>query len=242
MRRAVPIVIAVAALTAALPVHLAGETAPTESRTARLEGTASLDRHHRVVGAVVLASAGAGRSLSWLTSTDDKGRFVLDRLPEGTYRVELRRDGLAPVVKEGVDVRFPFRAVVEVTLGPRPSGKAVARRDAAAVGKRVRLSGSVSVRGGGPLAEARVRLVRTDGTDDPRSTLSLLDGTFAIGDVPAGAWRIEALGPGYLPVRMDLDLADDARVEAVLVPQPANYVAPAIDLLPQEEPIPPPAR
>jgi len=31
-------------------------------------------------------------------------------------------------------------------------------------------------------------------------------------------------------------------LEAFLVQQPANYVAPALDLLSQEEPIPPPAR
>jgi hypothetical protein len=242
MRRAARIAVAAVALTASFRAARPAETVSTGSRTARLEGTASLDRHRRVVGAAVVAGTRAGRSLFWLTSTDDKGLFVFDALPEGTYRVELRRDGLEPVVKEGIEVRFPFRAVVEVTLSPRATGRAAAGHDAAAVGKRVRLTGIVTVRGAGPLPEARVRLIRTDGTEDPRATLTQRDGSFAVEDVPAGACGIEVLGPGYLPVRTALDLAEDASVEAILVPQPANYVAPAIDLLPQEEAIPPPAR
>jgi hypothetical protein len=232
--------VAAAALMITLPVHPAGEPAPAESKTARLEGTASLDRHRRVVGATVLA--GAGSSPYWLTSTDDKGFFVLDRLPEGTYRVELRRDGLAPVAKEGVKVRFPFRAVVEVTLAPSTDRKVSAGREGGGAAKRIRVAGTVRARGGEPLGEVRIRLVRGDGTEDPRSILSSRDGTFDLEGVPAGAWRVEVLGPGYLPVRMGVELGDDARIETVLVAQPANYVAPAVDLLPQEEPIPPPAK
>jgi hypothetical protein len=240
MRPSVSAALATVALAIALPVHLAEEPVSAGSKTARLEGTASLDRHRRVVGATVLASSGS--SLHWLTSTDDKGFFALDRLPEGSYRVELRRDGLAPVVKEGINVRFPFRAVVEVTLAPATDRRVSAKREGAGTARRVRVTGTVRVRGGEPLGETRIRLVRADQVEDPRSILTSRDGTFALEDVPAGAWRVEVLGPGYLPVRMVLGLADDARIEAVLVSQPANYVAPAVDLLPQEEPIPPPAR
>jgi hypothetical protein len=240
MRRAVSIVLVAAAMLGAAAA--AEETAPAPPKMARLEGTASLDRHRPVVGAAVLASVSGDRPLLWLTSTDDKGLFYFERLPEGTYRVELKREGYAPIVKEGVAVRFPYRAVVEVRLVPDAAAKASASRAEAQAGNRVRLSGAVAVRGAGPLGEARVRLVRTDETEDPRSTLTLPDGTFEIGDLPAGAWRIEVLGAGYLPARMNVDLAQEARLTAFVVQQPANYVAPAIDLLSQEEPIPPPAR
>jgi hypothetical protein len=242
MRGARSTAVVAAVLTAALTVALAGDAATEGPRTARLEGTASIDRHHRVVGAAVLARARDGGPLFWLTSTDERGFFVLDRLPEGTYRVALHRDGLAPVVKEGIELRFPFRAVVEVTLAPDPAGKFAAAHAAAAAAKRLRLAGTVSVRGAGPLAEVRIQLVRADETEDPRTTLTLRDGSFAIEGMSAGTWRIEVLGAGYLPLRMDLELADDAKVEAVLVQQAANYVAPALDLLPPEEPIPPPAK
>jgi hypothetical protein len=240
MRRAVAIAVAAAAVAAARPALHAGEPVPAQARTARLEGTASLDRHHHAAGVTVLASA--GRSLLWLTSTDDRGFFTLDGLPEGRYRVELSRDGLAPVIKDAVEVRFPFRAVVEVMLAPRQAAEVRAAQGGAGPAKRVRLTGAVSARGKGPLGEARVRLLRRDAACDPRSIVSSRDGTFAVEDVPAGPWRIVVLGPGYLPVRMDLDLEDDARVEAILVPQPASYAAPALDLLPEEEAIPPPAR
>ena len=242
MRRAVSIVLAAAAMIAAASAAAAEETAPAGPKLARLEGTASLDRHRPVVGAAVLASASGDRPLLWLTSTDDKGLFYFERLPEGTYRVELKREGYSPVVKEGVAVRFPYRAVVEVRLVPDAAAKAPASRAEGQAGNRVRLSGAVGVRGAGPLGEARVRLVRADGTEDPRSTLTLPDGSFELGDVPAGAWRIEVLGAGYLPARVNVELAQDARLTAILVQQPANYVAPALDLLSQEEPIPPPAR
>ena len=39
------------------------------------------------------------------------------------------------------------------------------------------------------------------------------------------------LGAGFLSARVTVDLTDDARLTAVLVQQPANYVAPAIDLI-----------
>jgi hypothetical protein len=237
MRLIVSLVLAVLAALTSFSSPRAEDAPSPSARTARLEGTVSFDRHRRAVGTAVVASTGAGRRLLWLTTTDGKGFFVFDRLPEGAYRVEVRRDGFAPVVKEKVELRFPFRAVVEVTLVAEPGRRAAA---APPQDKRIRLSGKVTVRGAGPLPEARLRLVRSGGGDDPRSVLTRRDGTFALADIPAGTWRIEALGAGYLPVRADLDLSSDASLEAVLVPQPASYVAPALDMLPQEEPIPPP--
>ncbi len=239
MRRAVSIALAVLAVISAGPAAAAEAAAPAAPKQARLEGTASFDRHRRVVGAAVLARAEGDGPLFWLTSTDDRGAFYFDRLPEGTYRVELKREGYAPIVKAGIALRFPYRAVVEVTLAPE-TGKTPAPPAEAPHGKHVRLTGTVTVRGAGALGEARVRLVHADRPDDPLSTLTGPDGTFEFGDISAGAWRIEVLGPGYLPLRMNVDLAGDARAEAILVPQPANYVAPALDMLPPEEPIPPP--
>jgi hypothetical protein len=80
---------------------------------------------------------------------------------------------------------------------------------------------------------------RVDGTDEPRSTLSRADGSFAVEDLSPGAWRLEILGAGYLPIRVALDLDVDSRLTALLVPQPMNYTPAPEDLLPPEEPIPP---
>ena len=81
-----------------------------------------------------------------------------------------------------------------------------------------------------------------DESEDPRSTLTSPDGSFEVPDLTTGSWRIEVLGAGFLSARVTVDLTEDARLAAVLVQQPANYVAPALDLIPLEEPIPPKAR
>jgi len=51
---------------------------------------------------------------------DESGAFHVDGLPEATYTVEFRRDGLETVRKQGVTLRFPFRGIVEVVMKPLP--------------------------------------------------------------------------------------------------------------------------
>lgn len=213
------------------------------ARATRLQGTAQVDRNHPVAGATVVARAESGASTLYLTSTDAKGLFRLDGLPEGTYRVDLRKDGFEPVVKEAIALRFPFRAIVEVTLQPARAPRTAAARDPAGSDARssgaLRLEGTTIARDGGPIADVRVRAVRADGTEDPRRTLTREDGTFEIEELSPGPWRLELLGVGYLPIRTDLSLEAPARVVAVLVPQPASYEPTPLDLIPEEEAIPP---
>ena len=72
--------------------------------------------------------------------------------------------------------------------------------------------------------------------------LSGRDGEFAASGLAEGEWILEAKGLEFLPVRATLPLTGGAtRVRLVLVPQPTAFDPLPIDLLPEEEPIPPPA-
>ena len=104
------------------------ESAP-ERRLGRVQGAARVDRRTDVVGAVVQLQPEGDPSRQFLTSTDAKGQFWVDGLADGSYRVALRRHGFHPVVKEGVELHFPFRAVVEVTLEPNEGSGAITTGD-----------------------------------------------------------------------------------------------------------------
>ncbi len=242
--RSFPIAAALSLLLAMSPASRAADEAPPpparEGGTSRLEGTARIGRRTPAVGATVSVRPEGGATPIRLTTTDEKGRFRFDGLSDGAYRADFRRDGLAPVVKSGIEVRFPFRTVIEITMqaGGAPAGGG-APAPPAGVGSHT-LRGVVSILGAGPAPEARVRLLRTDGSHDPRFALTGPDGSFAIDGLPGGPWRIEILGAGYLPIRTDLEIAGDVAVEARLVGQPADYLPPPLDLLPQERPVPPP--
>ncbi len=204
---------------------------------------AVIDRHNPVVGATVTATAERPAPAFHVTSTDEKGYFRLDGLAEGAYRVEFSRDGFEPIVKEHVVLRFPFRSVVEVVLrrGVAPPVPAAATRAGTPPSARVTLSGKIVAREGASLAEVQLRLHRRDGTEDPRAAFSRPDGTFEFGELSDGLWQLDILGAGFLPIRIPANLEKDTRIDVVLVRQPANYAPSPIDLLPPEEPIPPPA-
>jgi hypothetical protein len=133
-------------------------------------------------------------------------------------------------------VRAPFRAVVELLLVP---GEAPPE-PATPIAGEAKLQGTVRIGGGAPLAEARVRLARSDGADDSRTVLTDSAGTFVVPQLKAGRWRIDVQGAGLLPVRADLDLDGDVAVDVQLAAQPATYKPSPQDLIVPEDAIPPP--
>jgi hypothetical protein len=188
------------------------------------------------VGAIVIVRPESAPSTVRIATTGTSGTFAFDGIPDGTYRAEVRRDGYVPIVKSGVKVRAPFRAVVEVVLlpGEGPPEEAPVLSGSAA------LQGIVRVAGGAPLAEARVRLTRPDGADDAHTILTDPAGAFSASTLKSGRWRIDVQGAGLLPVRADLDLAGDVAVDVQLAAQPANYRPLPQDLIVPEDVIPPP--
>ncbi len=213
-------------------------------RVALLQGTAILARNRPVAGATVLVRATSRVGDLYLTSTDAKGAFRLDDVPDGAYDVEFLRDGLLPIRKDKVDVRSPFRSIVEVTMktstGTAPAAARAGGTAAQAPGS-LKLHGSVGGRDGRPMSDVPIRLVRRDAAMDPREARTGPDGLFEVDGLAPGEFTLESRGLGVLPVRADLRLDASARIRLVLVPQPTLYEPSPVDLAPPEEPIPPPA-
>lgn len=228
---------AVAVLVPAAPVarDAAGDG---PAGVTRIQGRALEGRRTPVVGASVTVRDQDGRGILYLTSTDAKGYVRALDLPDGTYAVTFRKPGYGAVVKADVEVRSPLRPVLEVRMAPG---------DEESMAQPPRASGSVRVTGravdvlGRPVPDVRVRLVRDDGSRDPRRARSGTLGGFEVGGLAGGRWRAEIVGVGFLPIRSPIDADRDLDVVVRLVPQPADYEATALDLMPPETPIPPPA-
>jgi len=204
----------------------------------QVRGSVFYGRHQPAVGAVVLVRPESAGTPLFAATTGVSGTFAFDGVPDGTYVAEIRRDGFVPVVKRGIVVRTPFRAVVEVLLTRGETPAAPAPQAAAGTAS---LSGRVRGAQGAPLVEGHVRLTRVEGTDDPRTATTDDAGKFALPGLNAGRWRLEVQGAGLLPLRVSVDLSGDVGVDATLGSQPPNYMPPAQDLIVPEEAIPPPA-
>ena len=220
---------------------LAGTRAQQTERVGRLQGAAFSGRHKGVVGAAVVVRQQADSSSMFITSTDAGGQFRVEGLPDGEYRVSVKRHGFRPVIKEGISVRFPFRPVVEVTMEPA-AGLAVtaASTDGTPSTQPISVAGHVVGRDGNPVGQTRLRFVHPSGRLDPRWVRTDAEGRFEISELPAGEWQLEARGVGFLPLRVQLELAQDTRFQFFLVRQPANYEPEPLELMPRERPIPPP--
>ena len=215
---------------------------PAIKQGSRLQGRVHLSRTRMVVGATVLVQQQDDSSRIFVTSSDEKGRFRVEDLPDGKYKVAIDREGLAPIVKENIALRFPFRAVIEMPMTPQEEPAALENRPPrsnAPPSNRIVIHGQVTERGGEPIPEVAVRFIRTDGLADPHPVRTANDGSFELTDVLAGHWRLEARGAGYLPIRIGLDLDEDAMVDVALVQQPAEYDPSPLELMPPEEPIAP---
>lgn len=205
---------------------------------AQIRGKVSLARNRPVVGAVVLVEPEGGGSLL-LTASDLRGEFRVTDLEDGVYRVTIRRDGFKPWTQDRLEVKPPFRTIVEATL--EPAGSAAEAPPPVPSGERgtLRFSGFVREAAGAPAASARVRLVRPDGALDPREAAVGEDGRVEIEALPAGRWNLEILAPGAIPLRAALDLERDTEFEISLVAQPPEYPLSLEDLMPPEEAVPP---
>lgn len=220
----------------ALSALLAGAAAAqVPSPSGQMRGLITTARRTPAVGAVVVVRPEGARTPVRLGTTGASGRFAFDGLSDGTYRAEVRREGFAPVVKSGITVKAPFRAVVELTLvrgSDAPAPPAAAAGETGSIRLEVK-NGTI------PLAEARVRLVLADGSQDPRTGLTDGDGRTVFDNLSAGTWRVEILGAGLLPLRASVEVAGEIEVEATMAPQPADYQPSPQDLIVPEDVTPP---
>jgi hypothetical protein len=218
------------------------QSAQPPDRRSRLQGTAYLDRNEDVIGATVVVHEMEDRSTIYLTSTDENGRFRVEGLPDGHYKVRVHRHGVETIVKDNVSVRFPFRAVVELDMeqierGPiLPTGVA---HDGDTPSGNATLHGMTRTPGGNPMGEVKLRIVKTEGRADPLMATTAEDGTFRIDGIEAGEWRVTIVGVGMLPIRTWVYLVGDHELDIKLVLQPAAYDPSPLELMPIEDPIPP---
>jgi Carboxypeptidase regulatory-like domain len=227
-------------VTAPPPRAAGGLLAAISPGLSRLQGSASLGRNRQVSGATILVQGVDSAGTIFVTASDRQGLFSVDGLPDGDYRVELRRDGLETVVKQDVQLRFPARPVVEVLMKPRAAGAEARRAASLEGGTEVRLEGRVDIRDGGTLSGAQVRLRRLDGSRDPVTVHSAEDGSFALPAVASGDWQLDARAAGFLPIRAVITLSEDTVLELSLVTQEAGYKPSAYELMPREQVVPPP--
>ena len=103
---------------AAEPTATVRTEAPPEVKLTRLQGRARESRTQDVVGAMVVVQRAADPSVFYLTTSGADGAFLIDKLPDGDYTVRLNREGYNSEVKTGIQLKYPFRAVVEVTMEP----------------------------------------------------------------------------------------------------------------------------
>ena len=214
-----------------------------DAKWTRLIGNARMGRRDWVPGVTVLVLPEWGLPKVFVTSTDEKGTFRLDQLEEGRYAIRFLKYGLVSIQKDSVELEFPFQAVVEVVMedaeGPSPPVLMTARGTIDSTEKAT-VRGSTVDRKGEPLAEVRVRMLKADGTVDPVFALTDENGEFEFPEIAPGMWDVEIYGAGYLPVRAPASWYGEMELRAVLVTQPATYEPQPLDLMPPEEPIPPP--
>ena len=211
---------------------------PSRVKLTKLQGRTRESRTRDVVGAMVVVQRETDPSTFYLTTSGGDGSFFIDRLPDGDYTVRLSREGYASEVKTGVRLKYPFRAVVEVTMEPGEADLSAAG-DAATGARAIDLKGSVNGADGNGIGEVSVRIVRQDGMVDPVAMRTPVDGTFSFDGLPPGEWRLEVVGIGYLPVRQRLMFNTNSAVAVQLVKQPTDYIPSPLELIPPEAPIAP---
>lgn len=213
-------------------------TVAAQAKLSKLQGTARESRTRDVVGAMVVVQRDTDPSTFYLTTSGADGAFFVDRLPDGDYTVRLNREGYDSEVKQGIRLKYPFRAVVEVTMEPGEADLRAAG-DAPDSGRTIDVAGIIRGADGSGLGEVSVRAVRQDGTVDPLQLRTPGEGTFLFNGLPAGEWRLEIVGIGYLPVNQRLMLTADSALVVQLIEQPSDYVPSPLELMPPEAPIAP---
>ncbi|MER2559714.1 MAG: carboxypeptidase-like regulatory domain-containing protein, partial [Myxococcaceae bacterium] len=147
-----------------------------------LRGDLTQDAFH--LGSTVFVTG-----MEYSTFSADNGAWVLDALPEGPLQVAFVRSGYLPETREVVLEAGEEKRLTDVRLVASPSAAATA-------------SGKV-VSASGPVAQARVRAVSSDGS---AVATTGDDGAFKLGPVPAGAWVIGVEAQGFKSVSLGKQL------------------------------------
>lgn len=241
-----------AAATAILSALAAQAGAPAASGAqAEMRGTALEAGSRRpLAGAVAALHSESDAGLHFLTSSDSSGRFLFQTLPAGVYSLEVTLAGYRSAGKKGLEIRPPFRSIIEMAL--ERGAEAGAERPAAdggAGGPPAQGTGEASGipfaftlmdREQKPVPEGIVALVALGGDEPRRSAKTDSGGNVSFEGLQPRRYRLTASAPGFLSVRserIDLSGVTRARVTVILTPYPLDFAGNLEDLLPFEEPL-----
>ncbi len=200
----------VATLSLALGAQIAGTITTAPGR-----GEARTDV--RPIGNVVVRALpdGGGEGPPFATRADDRGGFVIDNLPPGSYRVEVAEPGFEATVRRAV---------------PAPSrGLAFALRRLASVRGTVRTASGLGATGA-------TLTIAGSGIWPARSTDAHADGTFEIVGIPSGVYELRAragteVAEPIAPLVLD---PGDAREVVLTVTQGATLDGRVVDAITQQ--------
>ena len=216
-----------------------------------MRGTAlESGKHTPLTGAVVMLYSQVENGTHYLTSSDPQGRFLFHSLSRGTYDLEVTLPGYRTGRKTDLQVRPPFRSIVEVLLEPgaepetppapvdTPVG--AADEDIPEGENGVSLTLQLTGPNNEPVPEGLASLVPLSFGGSRRYERSDLQGNVSFAGQRPGRYRLVASAPGYLTVRserIDLALGEISHVIVILTLYPLDYAGNLEDLLPPEEPL-----
>jgi len=218
-----------------------------------------------IVGWMVELSSRGQDGLLRVTGTNEKGEYVFKDLPAGTYDIEVGAGTEVSRKKGRIEVRPPFRNIVDFQIGADgdPGPEAAADQLAAALMNRA-AAGQGGAPGrtdtGAPAATVPVRGVLVDAEKRPIPEVQVTfvalegkgiyqassgdDGVFAIPAVIPGRYRVLVASPGYVSLELksvEVTPRNGLNLSLSLVDYPLNFKGRPEDRLPREEPLPGPA-
>jgi len=246
------------------------DTPAPEGRTIRsvfgtIMGTVFDTKKQPLAGWMVQLSSRGDDSQLRVTGTDDKGQYVFKDLPAGTYDIEIQVENEDARKKGKIEVKPPFRNIVDFQVGPQSKEKpnplaglaADIRKKAEGAGttapdgamaadgvaKQVPVRGTFLDAQKRPVSEVSVTLVALEGKGTYQ-TFSGVNGSFAIPAVPPGRYRVLVFSPGYVPIDLksiEVSPATGLSLVLSLVDYPLNTKERPQERLPREEPLPAPS-
>jgi hypothetical protein len=262
LRAACALVLVMAAAPAARPEE---PDAGAQGRAiyGRIRGTVLGPARKGLAGLLVQLSARGDSGLLRVTGTNDKGQYLFQELPAGTYDIDVAAEGFVAQKKGSIVVRPPFQNIVDFEMRPATgaagAGPATGRvgeppgaGGAAPAGSgsssdapppRVPVRGQLVDQQKRPVAEVSITFVSLEGRGDHQA-FSGEEGRFNLPAIPAGRYRVLVASPGHVALDLkSIEVSPTAglNLSLSLVDYSLNFKGGREDALPREEPRPAPS-
>lgn len=232
---------------------------PARRVVGTITGTVQDPQKKPMVGCMVQLKSKGQDGVLRVTGTDERGAYVFKDLPAGTYDIEVGTMEDLTRRKEKIEVRPPFRNIVDFDMRPQSGDKGL-KTPAVLLGEALKKqttdappqagapeepAAAVPVRGTfvdaqrRPIPEVSVMLLPLAGKGNFQA-FSAIDGTFSLPAVPPGRYRVLVSSPGYVSIDLkvvDVSPASGLNLSLSLVDYPLNFKGRTEDRPPAEEPL-----